>query len=117
MSEIHDEQAAQQREQDRTDELARQNEEVRRAEHPEEFTDEPGDDPAAVAPVAPASLTGANTPQSTSLHSPDPEELSRLAEIEQTIAAIPPTTFKHVRATLEAAAAELRHKLFREPTL
>jgi hypothetical protein len=54
----HDEAAAQANEQARVDELARQNEEVRRAEHPEEFADDAGEEPASAAPVAPATGTG-----------------------------------------------------------
>lgn len=111
MSDTHDEAAAQQAEQDRTDELARQNEEVRRAEHPEEFA-EAADEPASVAPVAPASGTVADTTDSSS--TPDPAELEKLAELERTAAT---TTLEHVRTTLEGAARELRRKLFGEPTL
>ncbi len=124
MSDTHDEQAAQQAEQDRVDELARQNEEVRRAEHPEEFADAAGsssssddDEPASAAPVAPASGTGADTNEanaassSTVTSSSSSPDHVALADLEH-LATVAPAD---ARATIERGAAALRRFLFGGP--
>lgn len=99
MSEPHDEQQAQRDEQARVDELAHQNEQVRRAEHPEEFTDTAGGDGERnAAPVAPASVTGAEPAV------PVGDDAERYADDLTTL------------GKLEQGARELRRKLFGETT-